>query len=702
MANGCLNSNKLKLRYKRIKRLIIKLIKLIGDFKLEDINNIKKQMARPSTFPSWCNTGSSVNDVLRHHLNDEEEVVWDVSSDNRLPHYDHIEMSGFFTSGIISYGVQEDKSLILNRHILYPMLRTIPNDTRGNLSHNFPTEVSAEIYVDDIKIIKEYPAKISIKGYLDICSSTDHGILIDRKLFPSSNDSAFIEKITITNNSDNEKNISIKAPNYLFKTDIEDGVEGIYDIRCDLVGPEHYLLLCSDEQEVFYVIYTGSKEDERVIVNPVKEENIRKDLVDKLFDDLLIETPNEILNTAFNFMKLRASESIFKTKNGLMHAPGGGHYYAALWTNDQCEYVNPFYPFVGYETGNEQSINSYKLFMKHMDPEYRKPLISSIVAEGEGFWNGAGDRGDAAMFAYGAARFCLAYGNREVAEELWSGIEWSLEYTRRKINKYGVIESDSDELENRFESGSANLFTACLAYDAYQSAAMLGKELGKSMSLIDDYTENANQLEEAIEDYFGGNVEGFDTYKYYQGNEILRSWICMPLVVGLKSRVEGTVEALFSKRLWSKDGLSTQAGEETFWDRSTLYALRGVFSSGKADIALKYLKEYTEQRLLGEHVPYPVEAYPEGNQRHLSAESALYVRVFTEGVLGIRPIGFRSFECTPNLPEEWNEISLRRIKAFDSIFDIEVSKVSNQLNLKVIVNDDIIFDEVSDSFVVNL
>lgn len=26
-----------------------------------------------------------------------------------------------------------------------------------------------------------------------------------------------------------------------------------------------------------------------------------------------------------------------------MHGPGGESYYAALWCNDECEYVNPFF-----------------------------------------------------------------------------------------------------------------------------------------------------------------------------------------------------------------------------------------------------------------------------------------------------------------------------------------------------------------------
>lgn len=86
-----------------------------------------------------------------------------------------------------------------------------------------------------------------------------------------------------------------------------------------------------------------------------------------------------------------------------------------------------------------------------------------------------------------------------------------------------------------------------------------------------------------MENYFGAKVEGFDTYQYYEGNDILRSWICIPLTVGIYDRKEGTVDALFSPRLWTENGLLTQAGSETFWDRSTLYALRGVFACGATE-----------------------------------------------------------------------------------------------------------------------
>lgn len=221
------------------------------------------------------------------------------------------------------------------------------------------------------------------------------------------------------------------------------------------------------------------------------------------------------------------------------------------------------------------------------------------------------------------------------------------------MNSDGVVESDTDELENRFESGEANLFTSCLVYDALNSMVYMVESLKIEGESSEFYREKANALAVAIEDYFGKSVEGYETYQYYKGNKILRSWICMPLVVGIRNRVNGTIAALFSERLWSDNGLCTKAGEETFWDRSTLFALRGVFAAGAPDMALTYLKSYTEGRLLGEHVPYPVEAYPEGNQRHLAGESALYVRIITEGIFGIRPTGFHSFDLRPQLPTTW-------------------------------------------------
>jgi hypothetical protein len=575
-----------------------------------------------------------------------------------------------------------------------------------------------------------------------------------------------------------------------------------------------------------------------------------------------------------------------------MHAPGGSRYYAAIWANDQAEYANPFFPFLGNHAGNESAINSFRHFARFMNDAY-KPIPSSIIAEGLDYWNGAGDRGDMAMIAYGATRFALAHGDKSTAKELWPLIEWCLEYLKRKINSDGVVTSDSDELEGRFAAGNANLNTSSLYYDALISAVILGKELQIDSSTLNTYQNQANQLKSNIEKYFGATMNGYQTYRYFKGNDFLRAWIATPLTVNIFNRSKGTIDALFSKHLWTDDGLASQAsikqwkasvksfikihtlqerdnrsqkaiakvfenpifnqssyaspryrdakwkqvllpgayetifkGKEptdgvywfrkkvnisdtskdyilkingsiddsakifvngkpvgisiwnltknefsvpksilkkgtniiailaidrrgpggilgditlsnnsdnkislngnwkykffgftrnyqylikstkrikkvlnnqeklksifqdenvtTFWDRATLYALRGVFAAGETKKAMEFFQFYSKRRLLGEHVPYPVEAYPEGNQRHLSAESALYCRVVTEGLFGIRPTGFNSFTFTPKLPENWNYMKLKNIKAFNSDFTISLKRNGNLINVQIL------------------
>ena len=162
--------------------------------------------------------------------------------------------------------------------------------------------------------------------------------------------------------------------------------------------------------------------------------------------------------------------------------------------------------------------------------------------------------------------------------------------------------SDSDELEGRFPSGDANLCTSTLYYDGLRSAAFLAKELGKGASLSKLYNSRADKLAKAIEAYFGADVQGFHTYRYYDGNDVLRSWICMPLIVGILDRAEGTIAALTSDKLMTKDGLLTQQGSETFWDRSTLYSLRGMYIAGDTETAGDFMNYYSTRRLLGDHV----------------------------------------------------------------------------------------------------
>src|SRR5690606_40833978 len=96
--------------------------------------------------------------------------------------------------------------------------------------------------------------------------------------------------------------------------------------------------------------------------------------------------------------------------------------------------------------------------------------------------------------------------------------------------------------------------------------------------------------------------------------------------------------------------------------------------------------------LLGEHVPYAIEARPEGNQRHLSAESGLYCRIITEGMFGFRPIAHRAFTITPRLPKDWDKMELENIWACSTYpFSIKVERLSKKsLQICIIANGEIL------------
>jgi len=598
-------------------------------------------------------------------------IEWHVKT---KPHIDHIEMSGLQVSAIVHYGIDSTGELQLNKRVVFPMLRTIPNNTHASLIVDFNDYKQLQITVNN-KSLAEYPKRFELKGKLIIESiSNVEGVSVSRTLFPSVDKAALIEIVELSNDGKNDINIVINNLVPITNTDPSKGVYGQYVVQASLrdkVSGSH--LLPPGEHYRFEIAYSGRKLSEPSYAYSGEYELAKREkMVTSIFNDLVLETPNDTLNRAFSFAKLRATESIYDTKGGLMHGPGGEAYYAAIWANDQAEYANPFFPFLGNINGNESAINAYRHFARFMNPGY-KPIPSSIIAEGTDIWNGAGDRGDMAMIAYGASRFALAMGKQDIAKELWPLITWCFEYLERKKTNEGVIASDNDELEGRFYAGKINLSTNCLAYGGYLSAAALAVDIGDSEK-AKEYQQKAQQLRKAIETYFGGNVQGFATYKYHKENDKLRAWICIPLVMCITERKEETIKALFSNYLWTSNGILTESGSKTFWDRSTLYAFRGLMASGATDRCIPYFNYYSSTRLLGEHVPYPVEAWPEGNQRHLSAESALYCRVITEGLFGINPTGLNKFTLTPWLPKGWRYMRLRNIKAFDRSFDIEVSR----------------------------
>lgn len=622
--------------------------------------------------------------VDRWRIKDEREIVWEIEGDTRLPHADHVEMSGQKVSVIIHYNVDEEKRLTLTREVIFPMLRLRKDDVRGYLRRNFGSEAEPILSIDGVAWKPERVSKIKLKGVWE-CDyyRSPNGVIVNRTIIPDLDDEAIRELWTVYNFSPEDKVIRLTYPEL---DETVEGIYGAYKIELSHIGaneriikPKHFAMFQWD-----ITASVAGKDDDRIIMPIPLFQKAKWN-----YDYLQLNTPDPILNTAFQFAKMRTAESVFNTKMGLVHSPGGGRYYGGIWANDQAEYAGPFFPFLREKKSMRASLNAYRIYATAMNPQYDM-LPSSFEVEGDVIYHAGGDRGDAAMVAYGASQFALASGKRKIGKELYPLVEWCLEYCRRKTNADGVVESDTDELEGRYPTGAANLSTSVLAYGALKSGCNLARELGKKKD-VERYSTRVYKLWRAIERYFGADVQGYRTYRYYDGNDVLRSWICLPLCMEITNRAAGTIDALFSPHLWTEDGLATQAGDTVFWDRTTLYAIRGILVAGETERAMQALTAYSRRRLLGDHVPYPVEAYPEGDQAHLAAESALYCRIFTEGLFGITPIGFHIFQLKPRMPKSWGIMALSNIRAFNSVFDVVVNRIPDGLLCRVLINDKIVY-----------
>ncbi|MDO6519343.1 six-hairpin glycosidase-like protein [Zobellia uliginosa] len=620
-----------------------------------------------------------------------DEIRLDATQGHNHPYEDNIEMSGKRVSGIIGYSINEKREVSISREIFFPQLRTLlkTNDAdwkayRAYLKGVYSDNILPSIAMGN-RIYAPGPVKeVRINGMLKIVHEAVNGVSLTRTFFPSMGQRLFVEQWTMTNTGSTP--VVLHGGQKEVKETL-DGAKGIYTIH---VGSniKKETTLAPAKSYTFSIGISATMNDEpKVEISGNEYYNERLAFLDQMKNSLELQTPDPTLNTLFGFSKIRASESIFESKLGLIHSPGGGRYYVGFWANDQAEYVGPFFPYLGYDTGNDASLNVYRLFAKEINDAYNN-LPYSFEMEGDAPKSTL-DRGDAAMIAYGAAQFALSTGDKEIGKELWPLIKWCLEYNRRQLNSAGVVASESDEMEGRIATGTANLSTSSLYYGALGLAVSLGNSLHESSSTTRAYAKQAKALKKNIETYFGATIEGLETYRYYDGHTKLRHWICLPLVTGIYDRKEGTIQALFDK-LWSENGVHVEKNDENkaiseiFWDRGTLYALRGTFLAGANAQSLEKLEEFSNKRLLGNRVPYVVEAYPEGNMAQLSAESGLYCRVFTEGIFGIVPTGLNSFKCTPRLPAEWDHMALKKVKAFGEDFDISVKRNGKLLKVSVV------------------
>ena len=632
----------------------------------------------------------------RWEITERNSIIYKVDHNKKLSYSDNIEMSGKRISAIIYYQIDENQNLIIERDVIFPQLRTFnkssePNWKKYRAYFRRSTNQSSapSINVGNQIIVPSKIDSIEISGMLRFYYKPVQGLQVTKTIYPSMEERFLVEEWNIKNVSNEQIPINISTFNQI---ESELGYKGSYSFSVSSDAKEK-IILDAAENYNFGIYFSAQINNESIDLNLNKARQSRSEFLKTCKKQLVLNTPEPIFNTLFYFAKIRATESIFESSMGLVHSPGGGNYYVGIWANDQVEYSGPFFPYLNYQVAKDAAFNTYKKFLANI-PTDGKHIPYAFEVDGN-FPMTHLDRGDAAMIAYGTSLYILNSGDIDIANQLWPLVTWSLEYCRSKQNIDGAVESESDEMEGRIETGNANLSTSTLYYGGLKYSMQIARALGQN-SLALTYEKEKDKMYQVIENYFGANLEGLDTYKYYKENKHLRHWICLPLTMGINERKEATLKALFDL-LWTDNGIlveynpTEEIAQKTFWDRATLYALRGALKSGEREMAFQKLNNYSTKRLLGDHVPYPVEAYPENNMKHLSAESALYCRIFIEGMLGIEPVGFNEFQINPNFPEDWEELSMTNMQLGGTTIDILCKRTKNNINITIKSFDKILY-----------
>ena len=262
-----------------------------------------------------------------------------IVSENFEGHSDRIEMGGEQVSCAVTYGVQNGEPYY-KRQFAFPDFRTQPNNTCATY---YPETDKNPIAFQT----KETFERVEFDGALSVYSRAGD-LKVVRRFYPSVELPVFYEQIELYNGGTKWKTLAR------------------IDLRLTCEGYVYFERSCNtpcrpiEAGERLSLTFSYSA---RYANGDIPSESApldkRRARVAELLSQCDITTGNDTVDTMFAFAKLRAAEGLCNTVKGLIHNPGGLAYYAAIWCNDQCEYVAPWFAFTGDKKEAEAVENIY-------------------------------------------------------------------------------------------------------------------------------------------------------------------------------------------------------------------------------------------------------------------------------------------------------------------------------------------------------
>ena len=377
-------------------------------------------------------------------------------------------------------------------------------------------ESTPEVRVNDQPWKSEFPSSVTFDGMLTLTYPEAGGVVVTRTVYPSMTKALVIEEWQVRNTTG--KQVVVTVPPARTVKPVGEDIAIVWSCP----GVKTAEVKAGGVLSFSTCVQAGLAAEPDLAVNVAAERGARLALAEAAWRGPgRLETPEPLLDHAFALQKLHVLECPIETIKGVITHNGSLTYSPGIWANDPVEYSSPLFPFFGDAELNKASMNMYRVWLDYCR-EHGGDAIPGC------FWQptlqvGQWERGDDAMMLYGLSKFLLFQGDRAAAEEMWPLIEMCAASVLKHTTADGIVASESDEMEGRYPTGNANLSTSSLAYGGYRLAARLAQSLGKPAAA--EFDRRAEALRKAIESYFGAEVEGFKTYRYYKGNTTLRGWI---------------------------------------------------------------------------------------------------------------------------------------------------------------------------------
>ena len=175
-------------------------------------------------------------------------IMWNIA--HNIPHNDNIEMSGKRVSTVLRYGVDGDGAFTLTKSMVWPMLRTIPNNTHASLMKRFEWNPLDEVIVEGGSLSKDKVEQIRLDGTLVVESKIKTGngkqLKLIREYFPSTEEPVLIENYRIINLDNTSVAIEIPVSKNIKTTDPNKGKDGAYRIELNIDDAGKFILQPGD------------------------------------------------------------------------------------------------------------------------------------------------------------------------------------------------------------------------------------------------------------------------------------------------------------------------------------------------------------------------------------------------------------------------------------------------------------------------